>query len=183
MRHAGSYLSSIFFFSCSFSICLALFSGVGRYNRNSEKLHNRSAAGRPLFWLVQSPQQNVAIVNTQATAVIPSHTRTPARVDIRQDAIILVRSFLTGGSMQTNHFHVKRASRERFQLSKELFSISGNITSPCWRSRSKRKKRRTSRLRSGRCRRRTAGSNVSPEAPGSIRNRPFPFCPASAGLP
>ena len=29
--------------------------------------------------------------------------------------------------MQTNHFHVKRASRERFQLSKELFSISGNV--------------------------------------------------------
>ena len=29
--------------------------------------------------------------------------------------------------MQTNHFHVKRASRERFMLSKELFSISGNV--------------------------------------------------------
>ena len=29
--------------------------------------------------------------------------------------------------MQKNHFHVKRASRERFQLSKELFSISGNV--------------------------------------------------------
>lgn len=29
--------------------------------------------------------------------------------------------------MQTNHFHVKRASRERFQLSKELFSITGNV--------------------------------------------------------
>lgn len=29
--------------------------------------------------------------------------------------------------MQTNHFHVKRASRERFGLSKELFSISGNV--------------------------------------------------------